>query len=911
MPQQTSPFLEGKYGWAFGEDGWNTGVDENFLKFSFMFDRNVDSIVSSLPSAVNGQSHYLTTDNRLYFAIGSVYYSSPVPKWFIIFVKSTGQTHQFNGTSLVQIDTAAQLDTRLDAVELTVSTLGTAAFENIEFFATQTDLDVAEATAAAYTDTLRTDLSSSSDSNKGDALVGVKRTTMAVSVSDTVHKWIERRHVYVEEFGALGDGFTDDATKIQAAIDAIGTLGGGVVYLSPGKIYFATTLPVLKDGVVLDGNFSRINATLGSGNVFGTRVVTNSGLRRIKIYVTSTGSPSSQFIFHTCISLGAPNNNGDSVASPDPFYEAYNWFIEDVELHTTRQHCPVIQGFGHLYNGHINGVRVPDSSTCSGINFDWGTVGLVESSDIAGTRTRFDSNLAYTTHPHNIRIEDVKLGTLSVVQSGDLGSNLVRLSACYNIEVSNTQADSVTLAMFLHTGGDLGFEFAPANVKHQACKGNVFRKSVLLNPTTTINGVFIDTLADNVYREQFAATPYTPLIDPLMHGRVTIEDCNLTGPFLDSKYGARIIQARGVEIKNCTVSRWDDGIWIDEFCKDINVENNDTFSNRRNGIKVGTALSRENTSEVRIVGNRSYRNGTEGTFNGIFIARGHDIWVVNNILGERDETIQDRGIFVQDDGAACRDVHVVDNHCLGTVVSAYTLTLSTPSAPYEERQIGSFRNNTADTSCVTLLGGQAIIPIQSRMYQNSPAREWLTGNSSAPTTGTWYVGDLIWRANPVAASFPAIEVITAGTFGALSGVTNAATTSGSAVVTMSLASKTATTTAGAYTFTINDASNVRAGQRVTISAAGITNALTLSVSGTTISLDVFAKITQAGGTATIAGVIEGEVVSLDTTPTISSAIVMKVSGNNVTLNVAASSTESSRTVSFTTPIFKNHSNLSA
>ena len=66
MPQQQSPFLEGKYGWSFGEGGWNTGMDENLLKFSFMFDRNVDAIVGSLPAAVNGQAYFLTSDNRLY-----------------------------------------------------------------------------------------------------------------------------------------------------------------------------------------------------------------------------------------------------------------------------------------------------------------------------------------------------------------------------------------------------------------------------------------------------------------------------------------------------------------------------------------------------------------------------------------------------------------------------------------------------------------------------------------------------------------------------------------------------------------------------------------------------------------------------------------------------------------------------
>lgn len=90
MTQQISPFLESKFGWDVGEGGWNSGMDENILKFSFLFDRNVDSITATLPTAVNGQAHYLTTDNRIYFAVGTVYYSTEIPKGFEFILRATG-----------------------------------------------------------------------------------------------------------------------------------------------------------------------------------------------------------------------------------------------------------------------------------------------------------------------------------------------------------------------------------------------------------------------------------------------------------------------------------------------------------------------------------------------------------------------------------------------------------------------------------------------------------------------------------------------------------------------------------------------------------------------------------------------------------------------------------------------------
>jgi hypothetical protein len=155
MAQKISPFLQSKYGWDFGESGWNTGMDENLLKFSFLFDGNVDGLVSSLPIASNGQAYFLETDNRLYFSVNSIWYSTPTPKWFIFRIKTTGETYQFDGSSAVQVDSIAEVQTKLLDLEGVINSLGTAAFESSDSFVAPSQLDVAEANAAAYTDAAR------------------------------------------------------------------------------------------------------------------------------------------------------------------------------------------------------------------------------------------------------------------------------------------------------------------------------------------------------------------------------------------------------------------------------------------------------------------------------------------------------------------------------------------------------------------------------------------------------------------------------------------------------------------------------------------------------------------------------------------------------------------------------------
>ena len=57
----------------------------------------------------------------------------------------------------------------------------------------------------------------------------------------------------VRDFGALGDGTTDDTVTIQATIDACGAAGGGIVWLPPGTYKITATLTVGSNYVTLRG----------------------------------------------------------------------------------------------------------------------------------------------------------------------------------------------------------------------------------------------------------------------------------------------------------------------------------------------------------------------------------------------------------------------------------------------------------------------------------------------------------------------------------------------------------------------------------------------------------------------------------------------------------------------------------
>jgi hypothetical protein len=223
MPQRISPFIEVKYGWNYGESGWNEGVDENFLKLSCLTSSVFDGVVETLPEfPSNGSVYYLTTDKRLYFYAGA-WKSTPIPKWFILKDRVTGDYWEFNGSGLALVPSIADTASEIEDISSTLGTLGSAAFKEASTFATVSALDVASAQSNQYTDSLRNDLLDP----QGSSLVGWTRTPITQTISSVALK-LSSQPVNVWEYAAsvtdrpdpLDPSTWDWTPAIQAAHDS-------------------------------------------------------------------------------------------------------------------------------------------------------------------------------------------------------------------------------------------------------------------------------------------------------------------------------------------------------------------------------------------------------------------------------------------------------------------------------------------------------------------------------------------------------------------------------------------------------------------------------------------------------------------------------------------------------------------
>jgi hypothetical protein len=583
---------------------------------------------------------------------------------------------------------------------------------------------------------------------------------VATNVQTKLSEWVSP-----EDFGAAADGVTNDYQAIQDAIDYLVSIGGGTVICKNGATYATNPAPAIKNNVTVDMRGATWNMTLGSGNVYGVRIGTNSGIQNGVLHAISTGTPSSQAMFHAAISIGEPNNGGFTPANPGYYQSANNWFVRNMVIDTTRPGGVALQGMGSIYNGILENVVVPSNALCSGIHFDWGNVGTVSSSAIPATKIAYLAGDCYTTHPNNIMIRNLTVGDLSYpLAAPDLGTRAVRLSACYAITIENVKVGGTTYAAFNQVGGDLGFEFAQPEVRYFACRG-ISVKNFQAAQSGQF-GAYIDTYADNIAGA--VSGGYTPLFDVIMQGDITIDQFTTVGLALNTNEdGIRLEFVNGVYVKDAVCYNHNYGMYIDQKAQNIKVEKGNYYYNQRDGIAIRDNVDTRYINIDSVVAQRNGVYVSASTPCGIRVDGGNSINVQNCFLGSTAEDYQTAGLRVN---TGALNVRIINNTVLEVVTGGVAFVLTT-DGDYDSVTI--FNGNVYNGTAGTAYGGQQIYPIAREYDPGSQtfvglwyASKSFLSSDTTPPSGAWRAGDrIMYSGGTAAGGYTGTICITSGSPG--------------------------------------------------------------------------------------------------------------------------------------------------
>jgi len=334
---------------------------------------------------------------------------------------------------------------------------------------------------------------------------------------------------------------------------------------------------LIPENIILDLNGATLLLDLRS-NSHGVRLSNHSGIRNGTVRIVRSENKGSQGIWHSAISIGAPYDDGGTPDKPGYFSKIEHWSIEDMTIDQPFA-ASAIQIMSEGCFGVIRRVHILDSrEALLGIGMDWGSVGKMTTADdtIPRMRELWDKNEIYSTHPHDILIEDITIGNLTRnVDSNDAG---VRCSACYNVRIRNVHVASAAAAVSIF-GGDCGFEFAPKDLRPLAHTGYEI-DGLSIDKAFRI-GIVLNGLSDNVYRSSLSHG-YQMQLDPAQPGLngVVIRNTQLTGDGSPKSLGMFITAVSKVQLQNVTIKDFDIGVRIKDWINGLQFKSCDLSHNK-------------------------------------------------------------------------------------------------------------------------------------------------------------------------------------------------------------------------------------------------------------------------------------------------------------------------------------------
>lgn len=249
--------------------------------------------------------------------------------------------------------------------------------------------------------TLRADLALSS----GSSLVGFLQSGSGATARTVQAKL--RDAVNVKDFGAAGDGSTNDSTAVQAAQDSLSE--NSVLVFPPGHYVLEDQITISTDGVTWLGYGAKL--TIGAGETAGTRhfLIDANRFTARGFYVVDSGTKVAAFGIVPATATVSGFTFADMVFE-DCFYAVRpagqsGILVKDVvvdNVHSTAPGGGVPAG--HIVGTFVDGFTVTNCKTYLGTNSS--QIGCADSTNIIIANNRCFGNEDLDTADAAIQIED-------------------------------------------------------------------------------------------------------------------------------------------------------------------------------------------------------------------------------------------------------------------------------------------------------------------------------------------------------------------------------------------------------------------------------------------------------------------------------------------------------------------------
>lgn len=246
----------------------------------------------------------------------------------------------------------------------------------------------------------------------------------------------------VTDYGAVGDGVTDDTAAIQAGIDAVATAGGGDLYFPPG-VFATDELSITSPRVRLVG--AGAGWFSGTHTERGTTLLYIGAAAGVVLTLSSVSGASNEKI-SDCAILGIAID-GDEIAGTGLLVASVNRCDFDVSIAgCTSVQCEwktvaTLADTTNNQHNHVRYMRVKALNTANGIKFD---------TDVLPGNTSFNTfGYLYAQHAdgYGIRIGNTDNNVFQhVVASRSSGAGIgIILGAGDNVDYLNCRANQILI----------------------------------------------------------------------------------------------------------------------------------------------------------------------------------------------------------------------------------------------------------------------------------------------------------------------------------------------------------------------------------------------------------------------------------------------------------------------------------